>query len=66
MKFTANVWQEGKYFIAHCNEVEIASQGLNQKEALENLREAIELHFEEPRAELIPEIYSFEAEVYAT
>jgi predicted RNase H-like HicB family nuclease len=41
---------EGVWYIAHCNEIEIASQGLTKIEALENLKEAIELHYEEPTA----------------
>lgn len=64
-KFTANVWQEGEWYVAHCNEVEIASQGKSKEEAIDNLREALELHFEEPTASIVPSVYSFEAEVYA-
>ena len=63
-QFTASVWQEGEWFVAHCNEIEIASQGKNEKEALSNLREAIELQFEEPQATILPSIHQFEAEVY--
>jgi len=65
-QFTASVWNEGEWFVAHCNEFEIASQGKTVPEALSNLQEAIELHFEEPKATIFPSIYSFEAEVYAT
>jgi predicted RNase H-like HicB family nuclease len=64
-QFTANVWQEGKWFVAHCNEIELASQGLSIQEALSNLKEAIELHFEEPTATIIPSVHTIEAEVYA-
>lgn len=63
-KFTAAVWQEDIWFVAHCNEVEIASQGKTQQEAIDNLREAIELHFEEPVATLMPSMVTLEAEVY--
>jgi predicted RNase H-like HicB family nuclease len=63
--FTASVWQEDNWFIAHCNEVEIASQGKDIGDALNNLREALELHFEEPTATVFPSLYSLEAEVYA-
>ena len=48
--FTANVWQEGGWFVAQCREVEVASQGPTEEEALDNLREALDLHFEPPRA----------------
>ena len=53
-EFTATVWQEDEWFIAQCREVEVASQGLTEAEALENLREALELHFEHPRATILP------------
>jgi predicted RNase H-like HicB family nuclease len=44
--FTASVWPEGEWFIAHCVEVNVASQGKSQAEALTNLREALELYFD--------------------
>ena len=53
--FTATVWQEGEWFIARCGGVEVASQGLTAEEALMNLREALELHFEPHRRRLCPE-----------
>lgn len=64
--FTATVWQEGNLFVAHCNEIEIASQGENIPEALSNLKEAIELHYEEPTATILPSVYKIEAEVNAS
>jgi predicted RNase H-like HicB family nuclease len=42
--FTASVWKEGSWFVAQCLEVDIASQGEDEAEALANLREALELH----------------------
>jgi predicted RNase H-like HicB family nuclease len=51
--FTATVWQEGNWFVAQCLEVDIASQGRTEAEALENLREALELHFEPPQATIM-------------
>ena len=61
--FTATVWTEGGWYIAQCREVEIASQGITKEEALENLAEAIELHFEPPVAPIVPEVIAIEAEV---
>jgi predicted RNase H-like HicB family nuclease len=52
-EFTATVRQEGEWFVAQCREVDVASQGLTEDEALDNLREALELHFEPPRATVI-------------
>ena len=61
--FTATVWTEGDWYIAQCREVEIASQGTTKEEALDNLAEAIELHFEPPVATIVPEVIAIEAEV---
>ena len=44
--FTASVWQEGEWYVAQALEVDVASQGESEEEALENLRQALELHFE--------------------
>ena len=53
-EFTATVWQEGEWFVAQCREVDVASQGLTEEEALGNLKEAVELHFEPSRATVLP------------
>lgn len=46
-------WKEGDVFVADCPPVRIASQGDTEQEALENLKEAIELYFEDtPGVEL--------------
>lgn len=55
-QFTATVWQEGDWFVAQCREVDVASQGETEEEALANLREALELHFEPPCATVLPRI----------
>jgi len=41
------VWQEDQWFVAKALEVEVASQGKSEKEALKNLKEALELYFED-------------------
>lgn len=46
-KLNALVWQEDDLFVAKCLEIELASQGKTQKQALKNLEEAIELFFED-------------------
>jgi predicted RNase H-like HicB family nuclease len=58
--FTATVWQEGDWFVAQCLEVDVASQGRTETEALDNLREALELHFEPPQATITPKLYQVE------
>lgn len=62
-KFTATIWEEGEWYVAQCREFEIASQGRTRDEALDNLSEAIEVHFELPVATIMPEVIAIEAEV---
>ena len=64
-QFTASVWQEGDWYVAQCLEVDVASQGESEDEAIDNLREALELHFEPPRATVMPEIRHIEINVGA-
>ena len=47
MKLTAAVTHEDPWYVARCLEVEVASQGKTSEEALENLKEALELYFED-------------------
>lgn len=63
--FTASVWQEGPWYVAQCREVDVASQGESKEEALANLREALELYFEPPIANIAPATYTIEIEVQA-
>lgn len=41
-----SIWREGDWYVSHCNDLEIASQGETVEEAQENLEEAIRLFFE--------------------
>lgn len=63
--FTATVWREGNWYVSQCLEVDVASQGETEGEALANLKEALELHFEEPHATRPPEVRVIEVEVGA-
>jgi predicted RNase H-like HicB family nuclease len=63
--FTAVVWKEGDWFVAQCLEVDVASQGESEEEALVNLREALELYFEEPQATVMPRVRQVEVDVSA-
>ncbi|MFQ5846634.1 MAG: type II toxin-antitoxin system HicB family antitoxin [Candidatus Methylomirabilales bacterium] len=63
--FTASILRERDWFVAQCLEIDIASQGETEDQALANLREALELHFEEPRATLTPQMRRVEIEVSA-
>ncbi|CAN5615052.1 MAG: type II toxin-antitoxin system HicB family antitoxin [Actinomycetota bacterium] len=64
-KFSASVFREGDWHVAQCLEVDIASQGESEDEALANLKEAIELHFEPPVPTAEPKIKTIEVEVGA-
>ncbi|MEH1872527.1 type II toxin-antitoxin system HicB family antitoxin [Nostoc sp.] len=63
--FTASVWQEGNWFVAQCLEIDIASQGEAETEALANLEEALSLHFEPPVATVLPQIKTLQVEIAA-
>lgn len=58
------VWKEGKHYVSQCLNVDVASQGKTKREAVANLREALELYFEDETGEfevsqvLRPEIVS--------
>ncbi len=47
MRFTAAVSHELPLYVARCLEVEVASQGETVEKALANLKEALELYFED-------------------
>jgi predicted RNase H-like HicB family nuclease len=63
--FAATVWREGNWYVSQCLEIDIASQGATEDEALENLRDALELHFEPPQATRAPKLRTIEVEVGA-
>ena len=64
-QFSAIVTKEGDWYVAQCLEVDVASQGQTEESALENLREALELHFEPPRATITPRVKKVEADIDA-
>lgn len=63
--FSASVWREGDLYVAQCLEIDVASQGESEEKALENLREALELHFEPPHATEAPLVRTIKVEVGA-
>ena len=60
MRLTAAVIKEGRFYVARCLEVEVTSQGENLEEALANLKEALELYFED-----VPQPVTLETPVIA-
>lgn len=55
--------QDGKWFVAQCLEIDVASQGKTEKEAIDNLCDALLLHFMPPVATVLPNIRRIELEV---
>ncbi|MDP8228408.1 MAG: type II toxin-antitoxin system HicB family antitoxin [Candidatus Electryoneaceae bacterium] len=45
-KFTAVILEEENWFVAHCLELSVVSQGKSIEEAQANLKEAVELYIE--------------------
>jgi len=64
-RFSASIWQEEEWFVAQCVQVDVASQGATEDEALENLRDALELHFSPPVATLVPHVRDIEVDIKA-
>jgi predicted RNase H-like HicB family nuclease len=63
--FAASVWKEGDWYVSQCLEIDVASQGETEEEALSNLKEALELYFEPPNATRPPQVRLIEVEVGA-
>lgn len=62
------VWREEKHFVAQCLNVDVSSFGDTKEEALTNLKEALELYFEDEKdvqvsviesAEVVPMALSY-------
>jgi predicted RNase H-like HicB family nuclease len=64
-RFSASISQEDEWYIAQCVQVDIASQGATEEEALDNLRDALELHFTPPVATLLPHVRDIEVDIKA-
>ena len=54
-KFTAVITKEEKWYVAHCIELGVVSQGKTIEEAKVNLKEAVELYLESFGTEDLPE-----------
>jgi predicted RNase H-like HicB family nuclease len=63
--FTASIWQESEWFIAQCMQVDVASPGATEDEALDNLRDALKLHFTPPNATVVPSVRNIEVDIQA-
>ena len=54
---SASVWKEGRWYVAQCLEVDVASQGRTERSALRNLEDALRLYFTPPVATKAPLIH---------
>lgn len=61
-QFISIVWKEGRHFVAQCLNVDVSSFGKTKTEALKNLKEALELYFED-RPLRLPKVDSPSIEV---
>ena len=57
--------QEGEWFVAQCLDVVITSQGSTEQEAVENLRDLLQLYLTPPVATVFPNVREMEFEVPA-
>jgi len=55
IKFTAIITKEQNWYVAHCVELGVVSQGKTIEEAKANLKEAVELYIESFGTEDLPE-----------
>ncbi|MCX5893983.1 MAG: type II toxin-antitoxin system HicB family antitoxin [Deltaproteobacteria bacterium] len=53
-KFTAVITKEENWYVAHCMELSVVSQGKTIEEAKANLKEAVELYLESFGSEDLP------------
>ena len=63
--FNAVIIKEGNWYVAQCLDVDVASQGVSESEAMENLNDALKLHFTPPIATVLPSVRHFELDVAA-
>ncbi len=50
------VFHEGKHYVAQCLDVDVSSFGDSEDDALANLREALELYFEDAPADAVAKV----------
>lgn len=62
-EISALTWKEDNLFVAKAVGIEVTSQGKTKKEALVNLKEALELYFEdEPKLKINPSLSNLSLE----
>lgn len=61
--FTVAITKDDAWFIAKCLENNVASQGKTMEEAMDNLREAVALYYEDEQLPVFPQTYLTTLEV---
>jgi predicted RNase H-like HicB family nuclease len=51
-KYRASCWKQDNWYIAQCQDVDVATQGGSLGEMQENMREALALHFDAPESDI--------------
>jgi predicted RNase H-like HicB family nuclease len=64
-EFSAVVQREGDIYVAQCLDVDVASQGASEEEALANLQEALELYVQSPQATTAPTVSKVRVDIDA-
>jgi predicted RNase H-like HicB family nuclease len=64
LHLTAAVTHEGEWYVARCLQVEVTSQGETFEEAMDNLREALELYFEDAPVPQVTDVITAPLEVH--
>lgn len=63
LHLTAAITHEDEWYVARCLQVEVTSQGETIESAMDNLREALELYFEDAPAPEVHEVITAPIEV---
>lgn len=63
IKYNVIVQKEEKWYVAKCLDNNVASQGKNIEEAIKNLKEALELYYEDEEPIMPKELYITTVEV---
>lgn len=64
-EFSAVVQREGDIFVAQCLDVDVASQGATEVEALASLQQAQELYVQSPQASDAPRVNKVRVDIDA-
>ena len=50
------LWKEGRHYVAQCLNVDVSSFGKTKAEAIKNIKEALDLYFEDANISKVREI----------